>query len=68
VLTIGSASTYSSGISRVTKRSRFGGRRLLRTVSTLVSLASRIGMTFRAPPGVSTVVKPFTCSTDSKTA
>ena len=64
VVTSSLASTYLSGISRVTKRSRFGGGRLLRTVSMLVSLASRSGITLSAPPGVSTVVKPLTWSTD----
>ena len=68
VLTIGSASMKRSGISRVTKWSRFAGRRLLCTVSMLDYLASRMGITLTAPPGLSTVVKPFTCSTDSKTA
>jgi hypothetical protein len=53
---------------RVTKRSRFGGRRELLTVSMLDSFASRTGTTLIAPPGVVTVVKPLTWSTDSKTA
>jgi hypothetical protein len=48
------------------KRSLAGVRP--RTVSMLVSLASRSGITLIAPPGPGTVVKPFTWSTDSKTA
>ena len=38
------------------------------TVSMLLSLASRIGITLMAPPGPTTVVKPLTWSTLSKTA
>ena len=67
VFAICSASMYRSGIRRVTKRSESGVLRPLRRVSMLVSLASRIGITLSTPPGASTVVKPFTCSTDSKT-
>ncbi len=50
------------------KRSLSGGWAPPRTVSTLLSFASRSGITLMAPPGAFTVVKPFTCSTDSKTA
>jgi hypothetical protein len=52
----------------VTKRSRSGGGSELRTVSMFDSLASRTGITLIAPPGLVTVVKPFTWSTDSNTA
>jgi hypothetical protein len=68
VETIDSASMYCRGINWVRYASRFSGGRLLESVRTLVSLASRIGITFTAPLGVRTVVKPFTCSTDSNTA
>ena len=59
---------YLSGISRVMKRSLSGGAVPPRTVSTLLSLASRSGITLIDPPGPCTVVKPFTWSTDSNTA
>ena len=55
-------------MSRVTKVSRFGVGVGAATVLMLDSLASRMGMIFTEPPGPSTVVKPFTWSTDSKTA
>jgi hypothetical protein len=68
VLVIASASMYRSGMRRVTKRSLSGGGPVPRPVSTLLSLASRIGITLTAPPGPTTVVKPLTWSTDSNTA
>jgi hypothetical protein len=68
VLVMASASMYWSGIRRVTVRSLSGVVRGPRSVSMLLSLASRIGITLSAPPGPATVVKPFTWSTDSKTA
>ena len=68
VFVIASASMKRSGIRRVMKRSLFGTAERPRTVSTLLSFASRIGITLIAPPGVLTVVKPLTCRTDSKTA
>jgi hypothetical protein len=68
VLVIPSASMYWSGIRRVMDRSLSGVRRGPRSVSMLLSLAWRIGITLIAPPGPVTVVKPFTWSTDSNTA
>ena len=47
---------------------RLGGGSASRTVSRADPLASRLGMTLIAPPGVATVVKPFIWSADSRRA